>query len=94
MLQRLKQQVDSLRRTIGHWQDGRLVRQPCSLAQIAAFVADLCHPGDKENPDRILHRGDEARLTPDQVCIKLAWNRISGRTDSAKLIAAERDQEA
>ncbi len=94
LLQRLEQQVDSLRRTSGHWQDGRLVRQPCSLAQIAAFVAGPYHPGNKEHLDRILQLGDEARLTPDQVCIELAWDRISGRIESATLIAADRRQAA
>jgi hypothetical protein len=94
LLQRLEDQVDSLRRTIEHWQDGRLVRQPCSLAQIAAFVEDPHHPGDKEHLDRILQRGDEARLTWDQVCIELAWDRISGRIESAALIPADRQRAA
>ncbi len=94
LLQRLEDQVDSLRRTIEHWQDGRRVRQSCSLAQIAAFVEDPHHPGDKEHLDRILQRGHEARLTPDHVCIELAWDRISGRIESATLVPADRQRAA
>ena len=92
LLQRLEEQVESLRHTTEHWQDGRLVRQPCSLAQIAAFVTDPYNPGDKEPLNRILQRGNEARLTPDQVCIELAWDRISGRIGSGTLIPAERNR--
>ena len=94
LLQRLEDQVDTLRRTIEHWQDARLVTEACSLAQIAAFVEDPYHEGDKEHLGRILERGGQAKLPLDQVCIELVWDRVSGRVKSAKLIPADRHQAA
>ena len=94
LLQRLEDQVDTLRHTIEHWQDTRLVAEPCSLAQIAAFVEDPYHEGDKEHLERILERGREAELPLDQVCIELVWDRVSGRIGSAKLIPTDRHQAA